>query len=140
MKVESHISDRAKFYKITVEEIDSFDLSYLEKDLKSLSTYGAFENREWLVQALDIFLRHHARTSKDTTTLGRKALPIDGGGDELDLLHCLSAVRGYYSSVRLATSRVLVKVNISHSTFYKVGQQVWRLTYFIPSLRSRLPK
>lgn len=131
MEGESHASDRAKQYKVTVEETESFDLSYLTKYLKSLSTYGAFENREWFVQALNIFLRHHARTSSNITTLGRKAFTIDGDAGELDLLHCLSALRGFYSSVRLATSRILVNVNISNSTFYMVSSEAWRLDYFM---------
>ena len=62
MEGESHVSDRAKMYKIAVEEIDSFDLSYLFKYLKSSSTYGAFENREWFVQAQ--FDRGQARTRR----------------------------------------------------------------------------
>lgn len=132
MEGESHVSDRAKHYKITVERTESFDLTYLQQYLESLSTYGAFENKEWFVQALNIFLRHHARTSQDITTLGRKAFRIDGGADELDFLHCLSALRGFYSSVRLATSRILVNVNISHSTFYMVSSRLaWRLHNFM---------
>ena len=35
MEGKNHVSDRAKMYKITMEEIDSFDLPYLDKYLKS---------------------------------------------------------------------------------------------------------
>ena len=132
MEEESPVSEKAKQYKVTVEETESFDLSYLDKYLQSQATYGAFENREWFIQALNIFLRHHARTSPSIATLGRKAFPIDGNAGEEDLRHCLSALRGFYSSVRLATSRILVNVNISNSTFYKVSSdEAWRLDIFM---------
>ena len=140
MEGESHVSNNAKLYKVMVKEPELFDLSYLQKYLNSLSTHGALENRDWLIQALNIFLRHHARTSTDVTTLGRKVFPMDGGGGELDFLHCLSALRGFYSSVRLATSRILVNVNISHSTFYKVGPSSWRLTTFMSVFEDQVTK
>lgn len=139
MEGESHVSDKAKQYKVTVEETESFDLSYLNKYLKSLATYSAFENREWFIQALNIFLRHHARTSSSIATLGRKAFPIDGSAGERDLLHCLSALRGFYSSVRLATSRILVNVNISNSTFYQVSSpEAWRLDLFMSIFKEQI--
>ena len=128
---ESHVSGQVKRYNVTVEETGSFDMSYLNRYLKSLSTDGALENRKWFTQALSILLRHHARTSRNITTLGSKIFPIKGGEDEIVFLRCLSALRGFDSSVRLATSRVLVKVNISHSIFYKVSQYSWRLSSFM---------
>ncbi len=128
---ESHVSDQVKIYNVTVEETGSFDMSYLNRYLESLSTDGALENRKWFIQALSILLRHHARTSRNITTLGSKIFPIKGGEDELVSLRCLSALRGFDSSVRLATSRILVKVNSSHSIFYKVSQYPWRLSSFM---------
>ncbi len=135
---ENHVSDQVKIYNVTVEETGSFDMSYLNRYLKSLSTDGALENRKWFIQALSILLRHHARTSKNITILGSKIFPIEGGEDELVFFfHYLSALRGFDSSVRLATSRVLVKVNISHSIFYKISLHAWRLSSFMSAFQEQ---
>lgn len=63
-------------------------------------------------------MRHYAKSSPAVATIGSsksfsitRATPYDLGAG-------LSALRGFFSSIRVATCRILVNVNVSHGTFY----------------------
>lgn len=79
------------------------------------------EKQEW-AQTLNIFLNHFARSSKNITVMGStKSFPSTQNIGQADLGFGLDVVRGFFSSVRMATCRILVNINVSHAAFYKAG-------------------
>lgn len=50
-----------------------------------------------------------------------KRFSLANDADKWDLGTGLTAIRGFFSSVRLATCRLLVNVNVSHGAFYEAG-------------------
>lgn len=76
-----------------------------------------------MLQTLNIFLSHFARSSPAVATIGRsKSFPLGQNAPRRDLGAGLTAVRGFFSSVRVATCRILVNVNVSHAAFYDAIQ------------------
>ncbi|KAL1893019.1 hypothetical protein Sste5346_006700 [Sporothrix stenoceras] len=75
------------------------------------------------LQALNIFFNHHAKTSRDLVAVGSsKTFSLkSGSNNEWDLGSGLTALRGVFSSVRMATARLLVNVNVTNGAFYQTG-------------------
>ena len=72
-----------------------------------------------MLQALNIFLGHYAKSSPTVATVGsNKSFPLTQNSPKWDLGAGLTALRGFFSSVRVATCRILVNVNVSHGAFY----------------------
>ncbi|KFA80094.1 hypothetical protein S40288_10405, partial [Stachybotrys chartarum IBT 40288] len=75
-----------------------------------------------LTQALNILLGHYSKENGSLAKIGTsKTFSLGQGADRLDLTHGLEAIRGFYTSVRAATGRILVNVNVSNAAFYKAG-------------------
>jgi eukaryotic translation initiation factor 2C len=75
-----------------------------------------------LTQALNIFLNHYAKSSNNLATIGlTKSFSLNQNAAKGDLGAGLEVIRGFFSSVRLATCRVLVNINVSHGAFYQAG-------------------
>lgn len=75
------------------------------------------------LQALNIFFNHHAKTSRDLVAVGSaKTFSLKTGtNNEWDLGSGLTALRGVFASVRMATARLLVNVNVTNGAFYQTG-------------------
>lgn len=73
-------------------------------------------------EALNIFLKHYAKSANNLATLGANKTFSIGGGESADLGSGLTALRGFFTSVRAATNRILVNINVSHGAFYQEGQ------------------
>lgn len=80
-----------------------------------------------IVQDLDIVLGHHRKFSSNISMIGKrrafqKTIPVGGSSflsaDHTQETALLLAVRGYFSSVRLSTTGILVNVNVTHGAFY----------------------
>ena len=75
-------------------------------------------NRELLLQCLNIFFGHYAKYLAGVTTIGdKKGFLVDQKAS--DLGGGIVACRGFFSSIRVSNSRVLLNVNVSHGAFYK---------------------
>ncbi|KAL8825581.1 MAG: hypothetical protein Q9191_004327 [Dirinaria sp. TL-2023a] len=106
-------------YGITVTAAGSVAVSDLINHLTSTDPEATFDKQP-ILQALNIFLGHYAKKSPDHTTVGanRSFSRVPQPQDSADLGKGLRAIRGFFSSVRVATARILVNVNISHAAFY----------------------
>lgn len=71
-----------------------------------------------VLQALNIFLRHYAKSSPAVATIGSSTSFSITRASPYDLGAVLSALLGFFSSIRVATCRILANVNVSHGTFY----------------------
>lgn len=80
----------------------------------------SYNHKEVMVQTLNTMLCHHSRSSRDVVAIGNKAFPLDGPASRtVDLGGGLQAMRGFFASVRAATGRVLVNVNVTYGLFYE---------------------
>ena len=76
-----------------------------------------------MIQGLNIFLKHWAKSNDNVATIGAsKTFSMSGNADKLDLGRGPTALRGFFTSVRAATNRILVNVNVSHGAFYNEGK------------------
>ncbi|CAK7201643.1 hypothetical protein SEUCBS139899_004352 [Sporothrix eucalyptigena] len=74
------------------------------------------------IQALNIFFNHYAKTARDLVAVGSsKTFSLHPSNAAWDLGSGLSALRGVFASVRMATARLLVNVNVSNGAFYQTG-------------------
>ena len=119
-EVEGAARGNAQTYNLHIvpaNEFPSLQISELLDFLTSAGRTAPYPAKALMVQALNILLGHYTVSNPSTIMIGgKRAFPQDaskrvlGGG--------LIAVRGFFSSVRLAAHRTLVNVNLSHGAFY----------------------
>lgn len=103
--------------------IESGDLriSDLMAFLTSTTTTTQYPAKTAMVQALNTLIGHQSVSNPTTTVIGgKRAFPSDAASSALG--GALIARRGFFSSVRLASHRTLVNVNISHGAFYSATE------------------
>ncbi|KAI1441847.1 Piwi-domain-containing protein [Annulohypoxylon stygium] len=109
----------AKSYQIKVKPDTDLSISEFQDYLRSPTNEYVY--RERMIQSLNIFLNYYAKSSRDHTTIGAgRSFPLRNGPK--DLGGGLIAIQGYYSSIRLATSRLLANINVSWGIFHKNEQ------------------
>ncbi|KAI1099765.1 Piwi-domain-containing protein [Jackrogersella minutella] len=78
--------------------------------------------KEKIAQALNIFLNHFPMESKDHATIGSSRSFLHSDRESTTPIgRGLIAIKGYYSSIQLATLRILVNINVSFGVFYPPG-------------------
>jgi hypothetical protein len=90
--------------------------------LNSTNLGQSFGDKQELTQALNIFLNHYAKSANNLATIGStKSFSLNQNAARGDLGSGLEVIRGFFSSVRIATCRILVNINVSHGAFYHAG-------------------
>ncbi|MBE3049476.1 hypothetical protein IMZ48_44655 [Candidatus Bathyarchaeota archaeon] len=114
--------DDAPTYTVRLLLTNSLTVGDLVDHLKSTTPSAGYVDQQPTIQALNILLNHHSRVSPDLVAVGsNRTFSLADGTPNYDLGAGLSAVRGFFASVRAATARILVNVNVSHGVFYKAG-------------------
>ena len=115
-------------YLVTVKPCGTIPISEIFRYIRSQPTeVSEFTLRQDVIQALNIIVA--GTPNKDTTVFqsGQNKFYLYPRNPntqsmfaykDFDLGGCLVAVRGYYSSVRTSTSRILLNLNAQCSTFY----------------------
>ena len=100
--------------KVTISELTEY--------LTSTNANVTFDKAP-ITQALNIFLGHFTKKSGQHATIGaNKSYRLDQSAASAGNLGAgLTALRGFFSSVRVATARILVNVNVTHAPFYNHG-------------------
>jgi eukaryotic translation initiation factor 2C len=114
-------------YRVKIQNTGQLDVSELLEHIGSTQANTNFrpERQLQIVQALNVLLAHYPQSSPTMTTIAsNKHFSFGVRHVEFDLGAGLSALRGYFRSVRLGTARMLVNVNVSHAVFYKPGPLV----------------
>lgn len=107
----------AAYHNIAIVPTGTVTVSELTDYLTSTNPRAVLDKQPFL-QALNIFLGHYTKASPDYACIGSsRSFPVNPNNAS-DLGAGLRAVRGFFSSVRVATSRILVNVNVSHAPFY----------------------
>ena len=116
---EDEPRDNAQTYRLRVGQTGTLTVSELTDHLTSTNVTTAYADKLPVLQALNIFLGHYAKSTPMIATAGSsKSFSLDPKSPKWSLGAGLSALRGFFSSVRVATCRILVNVNVSHGAFY----------------------
>jgi eukaryotic translation initiation factor 2C len=119
---EDEPSDKAAQYEVQLKYTNTLPAAELVQYLTSTSPAAQYDQKLPMIQAFNIFLNHYSKSADNRAAIGSsKTFAIDDRSATWDLTGCLTAVRGYFASVRAATARVLVNVNVSHGAFYQAG-------------------
>ena len=121
-EVETQASDNAKEYKVSLDFKGTIDL----KKEAYLTSTDISSSGLPVEQALDIILGHHRKLSDDIAIVNkRKAFWLGSGAKDdnfkLENAPVLIVLRGYFSSVRMSQSSLLVNVNVCHGAFYEAS-------------------
>lgn len=122
---EDEPKPRATTYTITCKFTKTLSTQNLMEYLTStdLSAVGQYDSKLEMVQALNIFLKHYVKKANNLATIGTsKSFSMGANADTGDLGSGLKAIRGFFTSVRAATNRILININVSHGAFYQDGQ------------------
>ena len=138
---EDEPSPKAKTYRIQVGFTNTLTVAQLTEFLTSTRlTLGCSEKLP-IMQALNIIVRHFAKSNSNLIAIGSsKTFSLSSNSAQKTLGDGLTALRGFFSSVRVATSRILVNVNVSHGAFYQAIRLDDLLLTFKPEDRKNYPK
>ncbi|KAG8165758.1 hypothetical protein KVR01_004310 [Diaporthe batatas] len=122
---EDDPKEKAPVYKVSVKYTKTLTVGDLMAFLTSTNPSVQYDSKLEMIQALNIFLKHWAKSNNNVATIGAsKTFSMTGRADKLDLGRGLTALRGFFTSVRAATNRILVNVNVSHGAFYNEGKLI----------------
>jgi hypothetical protein len=119
---EDEPREGATRYHVRLQYTNALSVSQLIQYLTSTNLNARFDDTARLVQAFNIFLDHYAKSADNLAAIGAsKRFSLNPNAAKWDLGAGLTAIRGFFSSVRVATGRILVNVNVSHGAFYEAG-------------------
>lgn len=111
---------RTKQYEI--QSTGEFSLADLVRSIQATQPGSWFGSREDVVQLLNIVVGKTPNEMNDVYAMGQKKFFPDGHPtlmESQDIGGGLRAIRGYYSSVRTSSNRILVNLNVASAAFYK---------------------
>lgn len=108
-------------YRCRIQFTGSLTLSELVNHLTSTQAGLMFGSKEEITQALNIVLGHYPKTDPSTITVASNRHFDTKAADRMSLGAGLEAIRGFFMSVRTATARVLVNVQVKNMAFYENG-------------------
>ncbi|KAH7312378.1 QDE2-like protein [Stachybotrys elegans] len=131
------------FEALTEVPVDKL-LSWLDsmQDTQNDGDGHVFPKHPDVVDALNGFIGNQARTSLDSVaTFNNNFFPIDARSRIQELLcsdRPLVAARGYFSSARIGTGRLLLNVNVTHSVFKISGplHEIFDRMHIRPAMRN----
>ncbi|KAI0401714.1 ribonuclease H-like domain-containing protein [Xylaria palmicola] len=111
--------EHAAEYRVTLQLTKVLPVADLISYLASSSINSKFDGKLSVIQALNILVNHYAKSSDQIVTPGtsNKSFSLVDA-ETFDLEAGLKAIRGFFTSVRPATGRILLNVNVCHSIFY----------------------
>ena len=123
LEEEDLASPDATQYRCKIQSTGSLTLSELVNYLTSTQTGLILGSKEEIVQALNIVLGHHAKAEPLIASLAaNRHFGINPGTqDRMSLGAGLQVIRGFFMSVRAATARILVDVQVKNMAFYDEG-------------------
>lgn len=138
---------RPEEYQVTFSPAEDIDIGKLMQWLTTMDDrlddiVPKFPKFESTIDAIGIIMGHYARSSARVVSLGAssaKFFPSEANNlRELSQLSALrNVVRGYFSSARPATGRLLLNVNVTHSTFHRSGNAMELIRALLNECRVR---
>lgn len=119
---EDEPATRPERYRVTCQFTGHLDRADLLNYLTSTNAGAMFQEKADILQALNIVFGHYPKSSEAIASQGaNKHYAIDDGAEKFRLDAGLEALRGYFISVRAATARVLVNVQVKYVACYQDG-------------------
>lgn len=116
---EDEARAHAATYEISVRANGTHTVLDLVEYLTLSNLNQTCPDKSSVVQSLNILLGHYAKSSPSIANIGSsKSFSLALTSPNSDLGLGLKALRGFFSSVRLATCRILVNINVNHGAFY----------------------
>lgn len=141
---EDNSSAGAQVYEIPIVLTKILTVGELMAYLTSTNPATQYNSKLEMIQGLNIFFNHYSKSNNRLATIGSSKTFAWGANDHnsLDLGQGLMAIRGFFASVRMATSRILVNVNVSHGAFYQEGRLTNLISAFLaqPSRKATPPE
>lgn len=110
----------ARSYTVRLERGETLDLASFGRSIESEDPVSDQTNSDDIVTALNIFLGDFAQSQPLSMTHAKdKSNNFVDEPTQKELGGGLVAIRGFFSSIRLASGRLLVNVNTSNAPFYK---------------------
>ncbi|KKZ64799.1 hypothetical protein EMCG_09303 [[Emmonsia] crescens] len=135
-------SANARMYTLSITRSGTLQVGALVDHLSSTHASAIFGGKEEVIQALNIVMGYHPKAAEDIANLGANKhffinLP---DAEKMDLTGGLEVLRGFFSSARAATARILLNVQISHAAFFAEGPLPLVMNNFLQSNRNNLQK
>ncbi|KAI0107175.1 RNA interference and gene silencing protein [Nemania sp. FL0031] len=113
----------AMTYYIRLKSIGSLTLSELINHLRSTQAGLMFGSKDEIIQALNIVLGHHPKAEPAVATIAaNRHFSINAAARDRKTLGAgLQVIRGFFMSVRAATTRILLNVQVKNMAFYDEG-------------------
>lgn len=122
-EAEDEPPQNPRIYHVQLQLTGTLTVSRLMDYLTSTQASALPGAKEDIIQALNIIVGHNPKASPNIASIGANkhfdCSPAFAEGFSLGA--GLSALRGYFVSVRAATSRLLVNVQVKHGAFYNEG-------------------
>lgn len=118
---EDEPSDRAKTYRIQIKSTGTLSVTELMNYLTSSDAGAMLLSKEEVIQALNIVVGNYPKTANNIFSVGaNKHFPYQGNlFENFSLGSGLEALRGFFVSVRAATDRLLVNVQVKNTPCYQ---------------------
>lgn len=113
----------AKSYQLRLRSTGTVRISELLDYLTSTHASALLDSKDEIIQALNIVVGHYPKSASHIFSIGaNKHFPLHPAASETWSLGAgLHAIRGFFISVRAATSRTLLNVQVKHAACYSEG-------------------
>ncbi|KAL4977719.1 ribonuclease H-like domain-containing protein [Aspergillus desertorum] len=122
-KKEDEPREAPETYRVTCQFTGQLDPADLLNYLTSSNAASMLHEKAEILQALNIILGHYPKSAESVASVGtNKHYAIhDDVAEKFNLGSGLEALRGYFVSVRAATARLLVNVQVKYVACYQEG-------------------
>ncbi|KAF2762224.1 Piwi-domain-containing protein [Pseudovirgaria hyperparasitica] len=115
---EDNAQTNAPQYNIKLSATGSFRLASLVDYLTSSQAGLMLESKDEMISALNILVGHFPKATSSVVSIGQNRHFDLRAIDRMNLGAGLEAIRGFCLSVRTATARILVNVQVKNLAFY----------------------
>ena len=114
------LSDPAVYHPMLLTRTGDLQLSELLDHLTSTDMDATYGDKNELIQSLNIIAGFDAKSRSSILSVGaNKHYPMEAGVEKASLGAGLEVFRGFMLSVRAATARILVNVQVKHAACYE---------------------
>jgi eukaryotic translation initiation factor 2C len=120
---EDEPSQNAKAYRLRLRSTGTLAVSELIDYLTSSHASTLFGSKDEIIQALNIVMGHYPKSASNIFSVGaNKHFELAPAAFEtMSLGGGLQAIRGFFISVRSATCRILLNVQVKHAACFEEG-------------------
>ncbi|KAJ5471191.1 hypothetical protein N7530_008548 [Penicillium desertorum] len=115
--------ENPKVYRVTTQHTGDINPADLINYLTSTNAGSMLSSKPEIIHALNVILGHHPKTERSVASIGgnRYYSRREGIMESASLEGGLEVLRGFFISVRAATARILLNVQVKYMACYKSG-------------------